>query len=305
MTLIIKDRVLETSTTTGTGSFSLNGAVTGFQAFSAVCVTNDTFYYLIEAVDGSGVPTGEWETGIGTYSGVNTLARTVVKASSNAGTAVTFSAGTKRVSISVIAHSLSQTALKPPLASDFGTTISYDATLPTLSDTLNDGFALQWTGALVNGDNSKGCFKALPVGNWTLISKWNYTALPLSFQYGGLCLRNSSTNKTTTIFKMFQTSSVINYGGLRQAANTAQAGGQFTAGFYGVDTMYWKLVWNGTDTKIYVGNSSDGPWLRWVTENNTYLGTADQIGFKVHSAGVDARTDGGGIVTCPYWQQDW
>lgn len=104
MAHIWEDRVLETSTTTGTGNFTLAGAITGYRAFSAVCSTSDTVYYSIVAVDGSGIPTGEWETGLGTYSASNTLTRTTVLESSNAGAAVNFSAGTKRVGISAIAR---------------------------------------------------------------------------------------------------------------------------------------------------------------------------------------------------------
>ena len=102
MTLIIKDRVVETSTSTGTGNFTLSGALAGYRAFSSVCSTNDICYYMIEAIDASGVPTGDWETGLGTYSAANTLTRTTVIASSNSNAAVSFAAGTKRVSISAI-----------------------------------------------------------------------------------------------------------------------------------------------------------------------------------------------------------
>jgi hypothetical protein len=91
------DRVLETSTSTGTGAFTLAGAITGFQRFSAVCSTSDTIYYSIFAVDANGTPTGEWETGLGTYSGTNTLTRTTPLASTNSGSAVSFAAGTKWV----------------------------------------------------------------------------------------------------------------------------------------------------------------------------------------------------------------
>lgn len=103
MALIWADRVLETSSTTGTGAFTLAGAVTGFQAFSSICSPSDTFHYMIEGIDSSGVPTGEWETGYGTYSAANTLTRTIVEASSNSGSAVSFSAGTKRVALLVTA----------------------------------------------------------------------------------------------------------------------------------------------------------------------------------------------------------
>lgn len=97
MAHVIQDRVKETTTTTGTGALTLAGAATGYQAFSAVCSTGDTLYYALQAVDGSGAPTGDWEVGFGTYSGANTLTRTSVLASSNSGAAVSLASGTKQV----------------------------------------------------------------------------------------------------------------------------------------------------------------------------------------------------------------
>ena len=92
MPLVIKDRVKETSTTTGTGTFTLAGAATGFQSFSAIGDGNTTFY-TIALVGGS-----EWEVGIGTYtSSGTTLSRGTILSSSNSGNAVDFSAGTKDV----------------------------------------------------------------------------------------------------------------------------------------------------------------------------------------------------------------
>jgi len=92
MALVIKDRVKETSTTTGTGTFTLAGAATGFQSFSAIGNGNTTFYTIV-LVGGS-----EWEVGIGTYtSSGTTLSRDTILSSSNSGSAVNFSAGTKDV----------------------------------------------------------------------------------------------------------------------------------------------------------------------------------------------------------------
>lgn len=99
MALIIEDRVMETSTTTGTGNFSLAGAVAGFRDFDSVMANGDTCYYLIEAVDANGVPTGDWETGLGTFNDTDTLVRTTVSRSSNSNAAVSFAAGTKRVTL--------------------------------------------------------------------------------------------------------------------------------------------------------------------------------------------------------------
>lgn len=93
MPLIQADRVKETTTTTGQGTITLAGAVTGFQSFAAIGNGN-TCYYTIAGQSGS-----EWEVGIGTYtSSGTTLSRDTVLASSAGGTTkVTFSAGTKDV----------------------------------------------------------------------------------------------------------------------------------------------------------------------------------------------------------------
>ena len=89
MALVIADRVRETSTTTGTGTLTLAGAVSGFQTFSMAIGNTNTCYYTI--ANGS-----EWEVGLGTVA-AGTLARTTILKSSNAGSAVDFSAGTKDV----------------------------------------------------------------------------------------------------------------------------------------------------------------------------------------------------------------
>jgi len=94
MALVLDDRVKETSTTTGTGTLDLSGAVSGFQTFVAGIGDGNTTYYAIVNRDEA-----EWETGLGTItdSSTDTLARTTVIASSNSDSAVTFSAGTKDV----------------------------------------------------------------------------------------------------------------------------------------------------------------------------------------------------------------
>lgn len=99
MAHILEERILETSSSTGAGDFALAGAVLGFRRFSAVCGIGDTCSYLIEAVDSTGLPTGDYEYGVGTYSAVDTLTRTTVHGSSNAGAPVNFAAGKKTVAI--------------------------------------------------------------------------------------------------------------------------------------------------------------------------------------------------------------
>ncbi len=92
MALVLKDRVKETSTTTGTGTLTLGGAAAGFQSFSVIGDGNTTYYAIVDSA------TGDWEVGLGTYtSSGTTLARSVVLESSNSGSAVNFAANVKDV----------------------------------------------------------------------------------------------------------------------------------------------------------------------------------------------------------------
>lgn len=100
MSHIIKDRILETCSGSGTASISLTGSMTGFATFASVCVNGDTFDYFIEATDTNGALTGAWETGVGTYvGGNNSIARTTVKGSSNNNLAVNFPSFIGRVGV--------------------------------------------------------------------------------------------------------------------------------------------------------------------------------------------------------------
>lgn len=90
MALVLKDRVRETTATTGTGTLTLAGATAGFQSFAAVGDGNTTYYTITDGTD--------WEVGLGTYTASGTtLSRDSVLASSNSDTAVSWGAGDKDV----------------------------------------------------------------------------------------------------------------------------------------------------------------------------------------------------------------
>lgn len=90
MPLVVKDRVLETTSSTGTGTITLGGALTGYQSFSVIGDGNTTYYTIAGGT--------EWEVGIGTYTASGaTLSRDTVLESSNGGSLVNFSSGTKNV----------------------------------------------------------------------------------------------------------------------------------------------------------------------------------------------------------------
>jgi hypothetical protein len=90
MALVVKDRVKETTTSTGTGTITLAGAIQGYQSFSVVGDGNTTYYTITDGTN--------WEVGIGTYTASGTtLSRDTILESSNSGSAVNFSAGVKDV----------------------------------------------------------------------------------------------------------------------------------------------------------------------------------------------------------------
>ncbi len=133
MALVFKDRVKETTTTTGSGTVTLAGASAGFQSFSVIGDANTTYYTLVSASD--------WEVGIGTYtSSGTTLSRDTVLESSNAGSKITL-AGTSDVFCTypaekAVVQDETNTAYVPQIAASNGVSltknnISSNFTIPT------------------------------------------------------------------------------------------------------------------------------------------------------------------------------
>ena len=120
MALKIADRVRETTTTTGTGTINLGGAVTNFETFAANLSNSDTTYYAI--VDNTN---GDFEVGLGTFAtgSPNTLARTTPISSSNSNSAVNFGSGTKDVFITTPASKMAFLNASGSLISSGGTSL--------------------------------------------------------------------------------------------------------------------------------------------------------------------------------------
>lgn len=172
MALVLADRVKETTTTTGTGTVTLAGAVTGFQSFSAIGDANTTYYTI------AGQTTSEWEVGIGTYtSSGTTLSRTIVLSSSNSGSLVNFSAGTKDVFVtypssrSIYADGTTLTAtnnaILPVASGGTGVTTSTGTGSNVLSDSPTLVTPALGTPSALVGTNITGTAAGLTAGNVT------------------------------------------------------------------------------------------------------------------------------------------
>ena len=132
MSLVLADRVQETTATTGSGTLTLDGAVTGFQAFSALGDGNTT-YYTIQGET-------QWEVGVGTYS-ANTLTRDTVISSSAAGAKLVLAAGSKQVFVTLpagktvvsVAGQVGEVTLSNTDISGLGTMATQNANAVTIS----------------------------------------------------------------------------------------------------------------------------------------------------------------------------
>lgn len=94
----LRDRVKESTTTTGMGNITLAGAAAGFLTFNNAIGVGPYFTYCME-VPGS----TDWEIGIGHLTGSTTLVRDTVLKSSNSNALVNFSAGTKQIFLTLAA----------------------------------------------------------------------------------------------------------------------------------------------------------------------------------------------------------
>ena len=167
MALVIADRVKETTTTTGTGTVTLLGASTGYQSFAAIGNGNTTYYTI------AGQGTAEWEVGIGTYtSSGTTLSRTTVLASSNSGSLVSFSAGTKDVFVTYPAgksvywdSTLGNAAAAPELTATNGLFVN-NMTIAT-SYSIPSGYSANSTGPVTV---ASGVTVTVPTGSrWVVL----------------------------------------------------------------------------------------------------------------------------------------
>lgn len=179
MALVLKDRVKETTTTVGTGTVTLAGASSGYQAFSVIGDANTTYYAIVGAT--------EWEVGLGTYTlSGTTLARTTVLASSTGGTAVSFSAGTKDVFVTYPAD-------LAVLLSATQTLTNKTLTDPTIIGTITEDVFTITDGASVDINPSNGSIQL-----WTLGASRTPTATSFIAGEAVTLMINDGTAYTVT-----------------------------------------------------------------------------------------------------------
>jgi hypothetical protein len=239
MALVVKDRVQETSTTTGTGTLTLSGALAGFQSFSVIGNGNTTYYTI--------AGNGEWEVGIGTYTASGTtLSRDTILESSNGGTAVNFSAGIKNVFVTYPAEKSVDTETPQTIT---------NKTISGASNTItNLSLTTGVTGVLPQANGGTGTtvgyngFKNRLINAQGLINQRAYvsgTATSGANQYTVDRWRVVTSGQNLT----FSTSANV-------VTFTAPAGGveQVIEGL-NLETATYVLSWTGTATATVAGSS--------------------------------------------------
>jgi hypothetical protein len=266
MALVLADRVRETTTTTGTGSVTLAGAYTGFQTFSAGIGNSNSTYYTI-----ANVVTGEWEVGIGTYTSAgNTLSRTTVLASSNSGSLVNFTAGSKDVFVT-------QPAERAVYVDSAGTTVNVNVLAATGDSAFTSTGALQIsvgttgerpTGAVgkIRWNSTLSQYEGYNGSSWTLL--------------GGAVISND-TATTSNLYPLFS------------SVTTGNASTLYTGN---AKLLYKPSTGDLTSTAMVSGN---GITINATTVSSSYTIQTGNNGFSVGPMTIAA----GAVVTVSSGQQ--
>lgn len=263
MAHVSADRVRDTSTSTGTGSVTVSGSPpSGFRTLSAVLSSADTFYYAIQHQTLS-----EWEVGLGTWSGSDTFARTTIYSSSNLGAAVTFSAGTKDVFITLSAdRTLQLTAtggLSDPLVGTASeAALSFQA--GTRLTTATAG-AVEYDGKTFSATPSGAQRGIIPSSQYfrlnSALAGANSTAVQNVFGVG-VTLASSTVYQFEFIFALAKTAGTtshtvsIGFGGTATLNNI---------GFTAVDQYNSANFATGTPALMYSTTASQTVWTSAIT----------------------------------------
>ena len=246
MPLVLADRVNETTTTTSTGTLTLAGAVSGYQSFAVIGNGNTTYYTIVHQT------ANEWEVGIGTYtSSGTTLSRDTVLASSNSGSLVNFSAGTKFVFCDY------------PAGRAVYLDTATNATLPNL--TLSGNLTFGSTGQRITGDMSSATIaNRLAFQTSTTNGNSSVTAIPNGTAVGAsFSVINNSTPTNASLGGVTINSTEVRF----QSAITG-TGTYLPMTFYTNGAERARL-----DTSGNLGIGTSSPGSR-VTVNDTGTGLA-------------------------------
>jgi len=205
MALVLADRVQETSTTSGTGAFTLNGAVSGYQSFATGIGSGNTVYYAI--YDATAFA---WETGLGTFTAPSTLTRTTVFANSLGTTAfISFAGNTTSVFATYPGSKAvsTDTLASPPAIGSTAANTGAFTTLSASSTVSGTGFSTYLASPPAIGGT------AAAAGSFTTLTATTSVTTPIvqNSAAAAIAFKTNSATSAVTQFNINHTASAVNY----------------------------------------------------------------------------------------------
>ena len=283
MALIVADRVQETTNTTGTGAYTLGGAVPGFQAFASEVSNADTVYYSI-------TDNVNFEVGLGTYaSSGGTITRTTVFTSSNSNNAVNWGVGTKNIFLTypadkaVIEDASNNVTIGNNLVVG-GTVDGRDvATDGTKLDTV------ETNADVTDTTNVTSAGAAMKANNLSDLPNKSTSRTNLGVAIGSNVQAYSSVLQNTTASFLTADETKIDYITVTQAVDLDQMETDIAALENG---MVYKGDWNAGSGSFPGGGSAQTGWFYYVSG----AGTVNSISFAVGD-NIVATTDNASTST--------
>ena len=281
MALIVADRVQETTNTTGTGAYTLGGAVPGFQTFASEVSNADTVYYSI-------TDNVNFEVGLGTYaSSGGTITRTTVFTSSNSNNAVNWGVGTKNIFLTypadkaVIEDASNNVTIGNNLVVG-GTVDGRDvATDGTKLDTVETNADVTDTA------NVTSAGAAMKANNLSDLPNKSTARTNLGVAIGSNVQAYSSVLQNTTASFLTADETKVDFLTVTQAVDLDQMETDIAALENG---MVYKGDWNAGSGSFPGGGSAQTGWFYYVSGAGTVNGIAFAVGDNIVATTDNAST---------------
>jgi hypothetical protein len=281
MALIVADRVQETTNTTGTGAYTLGGAVAGFQTFASELSNGDTVYYSI-------TDNVNFEVGLGTYaSSGGTITRTTVFTSSNSNNAVNWGVGTKNIFLTypadkaVIEDASNNVSIGNNLVVG-GTVDGRDvATDGTKLDTVETNADVTDTA------NVTSAGAAMKANNLSDLPNKSTARTNLGVAIGSNVQAYSSVLQNTTASFLTADEAKVDFITVTQAVNLDQMETDIAALENG---MVYKGDWNAGSGSFPGGGSAQTGWFYYVSGAGTVNGVSFAVGDNIVATTDNAST---------------
>jgi hypothetical protein len=268
MPLIVADRVQETTNTTGTGAYTLGGAIAGFQTFAAAVSNTDTVYYSV-------TDDVNFEVGLGTYaSSGGTITRTTVFASSNSDAAVNWGAGTKNIFLTYPADKavIEDASNNVTIGNNLVVGGTVDGRDVAADGTKLDG--VEASADVTDTANVTSAGAAMKANNLSDLPDKSTSRTNLGVAIGSNVQAYSSVLQNTTASFLTADETKLDYISVTQAVDLDQMETDIAALANG---MVYKGDWDASSGSFPGGGSAQTGWFYYVS----VAGTVNSIAFAV------------------------